>query len=150
MTRAELVTKYDSIDTLYEISSQIPLAQELGLPIGNPATLEELETEIDNVTHALNYIEDVTDDNRPATKYDIRQAGSYICRYDTTNSYHGRETETKRELYREKLIDKWHTLLSLAYYIKHDLPMDFRPRNQMPTPVSACDPVDRWRYESIV
>lgn len=150
MTRAELITKYDSIDTLTEILSQIPLAQNLGLPIGDPATLEELEQQIDNATHALNYIEDKTDDNRPATKYDIRQAGSYICTYDTTTSYHGRESQTKREYYREKLIDKWHTLLSLAYYIKYDLPMDFRPRNQLPTPVSACDPADRWRYESIV
>lgn len=150
MTRAELTIKYDSIETLTEILSQIPLAQELGLPIGNPDTLEELEQEIDNAIHALNYIEDKTDDNRPATKYDLRQAGTYICKYDSMNSYHGRETETKRELYREKLIDKWHTLLSLAYYIKHDLPLDFRPRNQMPTPVSACEPRDAWRYNSIV
>ena len=150
MTRAELITKYDSIDTVIEIKSQIPLAESLGLPIGNPDTLEELETQIDNATHALNYIEDKTDDNRPSHKYDINNAGTYICRTDSINSYHGRETETKRDVYREKLIDKWHTLLSLAYYIKYDLPMDFRPRNQMPTPVSACDPQDAWRYNSIV
>lgn len=150
MTRAELITKYDSIDTLIEITTQIPLAQELGLPIGNPATLEELEKQIDDATHALNYIEDKTDDNRPSHKYDINNAGSYICRTDSINSYHGRESQTKRDIYREKLIDKWRTLLSLAYYIKYDLPMDFRPRNQMPTPVSACDPQDAWKYNSIV
>lgn len=150
MTRAELITKFDSIDTLLEITNQIPLANELGLSIGNPATLEELENEIDNNIHALNYIEDVTDNNRPSHKYDINNAGTFICRTDSINSYHGRETETKRDIYREKLIDKWHTLLSLAYYIKHDLPMDFRPRNQVPTPVSACNPQDAWRYNSIV
>ena len=89
---------------------------------------------LDEKIFHMNYIEAPEEKNGYAFKYDMDTAGTYCGMY-TTEGYKGEPT--KKEYYKEKLLDKFKKLLSLIYYEWEDLPIDYRPK--APTPYSACD-----------
>ena len=89
---------------------------------------------LDKIIFSLNYIEDPDSKKGYSFKYDDRSAGTYCGTYKTVG-YKGRLDTVP--YYKDKLIDKFHNMLSLVFYNNFDLPIDFRPK--APTPCSACD-----------
>ena len=137
-TRAEMTILHNNIESLKIIRNEKAYAETIGVCIPSDIeTLESLEQWIDEETETRNTTTD-TDGTRHSL-FDIRTSGTYICRTDTTNEYHGRTTPTKRDFYLVTLLDKWRNLLSLAYYQAHDFITDYQPIDNIVVPVSACD-----------
>jgi len=136
-TKAELTIMKSNIDALRIIRNEQTYAETIGVCI--PAELDTVESITKYLDETAQILNSATDtDGNQYTVYDMETPGTYICTYETENKYHGRKTPSKSELYMDTLLDKWHKVLSLAYYRAHNLAYDFAPR-PIVVPVSACD-----------
>jgi len=117
-----------------QLSDTLPRVSELN----NYTTVEDIEHHIEQDIDRLNYTENPEYKNIATTKYDMRTAGTYICHYTDEQGNH-------HDMYKESLLDKFHTWVSLMFYQLAGIPEE--TRTPLVVPVSACNLTDRLKYE---
>lgn len=110
-------------------------------------SVEELEAYLDEQIAHINYLDTSKEEdskNGYATKYDIRSAGSHLYSYKKKYEWNGKEESTTTDVYKETVVDKFHTYISLLYYTLHGFIQDYTIRQDIVLPVSACA---EWEVE---
>ena len=141
-TRAELSIMHNTKNILMTIARELSelirqcpaLTRELSEIDKHADTIASLEEYIDTEISHRNYLDTAADPdskNGYSTKYDMRSVGSYL--------YTWRDEDGRHETYKENILDKFHTLVSLMFYELYNLPKDYQERDIV-IPVSACDP----------
>ena len=146
-TRAELTVLNNTVSDLrtivMECAELIGVLPKLAELNNHCTSVEELEKYIDEEIFHINYLDTSNEEeskNGYSTRYDMRTSGSLIYTYNNTYEWNGKEETERKEVYRDTLLDKFHTLVSLMYYNLHNLRADYEPRQDIVVPASACDP----------